>query len=62
MPYDHVSENLRQKCDNQRVHNNAADDVERDCLTGAFGRVEICGEQGIDASDDKAPAVFPHMA
>ena len=61
MPYNDLSENQGRKGNDNTVHDQAADDVQGNCLAGASGGIEISGDHGVDAADDEAPAVFPQM-
>ncbi len=61
MPDNRAAKEPGQQGDDEAVHHKATDDIERNGLSGALGGVEIGGDHRVDAADDEAPAVFPHV-
>lgn len=61
MPYNHFTENHRNKGNDNAIYHKAADNIQCNRLTRTLRRIEICRDHGIDTANDKTLAVFPHM-
>ncbi len=61
-PDDAASDQCAQAKDNRGVQDEAPGDIQNDCGLGTLGRIQVSGDQRIDAGHDKRPGIFRQVA